>query len=618
MEHLLGGFQLPFQRRLTKMYTDTKSSYDFVKEPVQVAEDPELSSLYRKLRIQKDRLVSWGLGWSDPSQSPDIDESISKAGLSDVVGNVMSTIKDILAEAEPLWQSSQRTVERRGSEKPTDSKTSLVSWDRARFEDLIKDLTSSIDILCDLSMARQSSRLAHSAKQLDSSTSFSAKVAKAEQARQFESTRMKAPQQIDPSTIISYSEFSSGTFFPLSSITFPVGDDETRQIVFMRRQSSSTNPWKLDGPPPIVPMILEFAGYDSIYANTGITPSMDRFEKLFSGLQLGQDAATRPEYGTLNLVGYYEDATKAHFGLLYEMPNRFDLLSPNEYAPYASPYISTLSSALSSAALEPALEVRYRLAFNVATTVSDLHAKGIIHGNLSANTVTFFDKLPHPSQKKDGISLGSLRLPFLTSFDLFPDNHGDDLNESSGVYKHPLDPKRTPYTKITNDSRSLDLYSLGLILLEIGLWRKVSDSFPPRLPNGQFDFPPVYRHLASRCGSAYMKAVRACICAVDTELENIGTADAILRIIYDGVTSALERCCAIDDGIEDERYGVTSSVQRRRDSDDGNYQEATLQVKKTLLSPVLIVALLIHLVGNNNHKTSNKVDFVTTPIFAPK
>ena len=143
MESLLGGFQLPLQRRLTKMYTDTKSSYDFVKDPVQAAEIPELSSLYRKLRIQKDRLISWGLGWSDPTESPDIDESLSKAGLSDVVGSVMSTIKDILAEAEPLWQSSKRVSEPpRGSEKSGDQKLSLVVWDRSRFEDLVRDLTS--------------------------------------------------------------------------------------------------------------------------------------------------------------------------------------------------------------------------------------------------------------------------------------------------------------------------------------------------------------------------------------------------------------------------------------------------------------------------------------------
>ena len=103
---------MPFQRRLSRLYNDTKKSSDFVKEPVQNAEDPDIKALHRKLRIQKDRLVSWGMEWADPSQSAEvlIDSSLSKAGLSEVVGSIMSTIKDILAEAEPLWNSSRKLV----------------------------------------------------------------------------------------------------------------------------------------------------------------------------------------------------------------------------------------------------------------------------------------------------------------------------------------------------------------------------------------------------------------------------------------------------------------------------------------------------------------------------
>ncbi len=94
-----GGFQLPFQRRLSRLYNDTKKSSDFVKESAPSLDDPDIKALHRKLRIQKDRLVSWGLEWSDPNQAAEIDESLSKAGLSDLVGSIMATIKDILAEA---------------------------------------------------------------------------------------------------------------------------------------------------------------------------------------------------------------------------------------------------------------------------------------------------------------------------------------------------------------------------------------------------------------------------------------------------------------------------------------------------------------------------------------
>src|SRR3569833_3463999 len=126
----MGGFQLPFQRRLSRLYNDTKKSTDFFKEPVQNAEDPEIKALHRKLRIQKDRLVSWGLEWSDPSQSAEvlIDSSLSKAGLSEVVGSIMSTIKDILAEAEPLWLSSKRLVGEKVPEKSSgDRKLPIVA-----------------------------------------------------------------------------------------------------------------------------------------------------------------------------------------------------------------------------------------------------------------------------------------------------------------------------------------------------------------------------------------------------------------------------------------------------------------------------------------------------------
>ena len=56
----LGGFQLPFQKRLSRLYSDTKKSSDFVQEPVQTTEDPEIKALHRKLRIQKDRPSSRG------------------------------------------------------------------------------------------------------------------------------------------------------------------------------------------------------------------------------------------------------------------------------------------------------------------------------------------------------------------------------------------------------------------------------------------------------------------------------------------------------------------------------------------------------------------------------
>ncbi|KOS21783.1 hypothetical protein ESCO_001547 [Escovopsis weberi] len=224
----VGGFQLPFQRQLSRLYNDTKKSSDFVKEPVQHEDDPEIKALYRKLRIQKDRFVSWGLEWSDPSQSAEIDESLSKAGLSEVVGSIMSTIKDTLAEAEPLWLSSKRVVE--GKRPSPDSKAPLVQWDKDRFKDLVRDLTASIDTLYDLSRTRASGIAART------SPKAAPKSASGEGDFQyFESTRMQTPQQIDPKTLTH-----------LRSVQDTSNSPAPREVVYMGKAAYSDLPESTD------------------------------------------------------------------------------------------------------------------------------------------------------------------------------------------------------------------------------------------------------------------------------------------------------------------------------------------------------------------------------------
>jgi hypothetical protein len=542
MESLF-SLPLPFQRRLTKMYTDTKSSYDFVKEPVQSAEDPELMLLHRKLRIQKDRLVSWGLEWSDPTQSPDIDESINKAGLSELVGSVMSTIKEILAEAEPLWQSSKRSSDEKMtvSEKSIDRKMSLITWDKSRFEDLVRDLTMSIDTLYDLSRTRQSARKASVLKTSESSSSLHAKSPVLEE-RQFESTRMQTPQQIDPASIIWPRDLKCMQPGMLSPAKAP------RQIVFMRRPTSLPDARKTGQSLPPVPVLLEHTPYDPIYSITGITPSMTRFEKLFAALSQAYISSDRLLSGLLRLIGYFEEAEHSRFCLLYALPTHFgpvDIESPR------MPTISMLSDLLCSHSYEPSLEVKYRLAYNVANAVFDLHSKGVVHGNVVSSNILFIE---HQSQSRSRIDLTqvNMRQSFLTSFDLFSDNATDTSEPAElSLYRHPLDPRITRYTRLTSDSKSLDLYGLAMLLLEIGLWTTIGEIFPhvPAIPENPAG---VFKQLASRCGSLYMKAVQACWNAPEDELSQRARPDVMHQKVLWKVSKALDACCAIDEASDDE------------------------------------------------------------------
>jgi hypothetical protein len=530
------------------MYTDTKSSYDFVKEPINTPqEDPELLMLHRKLRIQKDRLVTWGMEWSDGEQvtSPDIDESINKAGLSELVGSVMGTIKEVLAEAEPLWAASRRIGAGGGDigEKGEKSKSALIVWDKSRFQDLIRDLTMSIDTLYDLSRTRQSARKLTETRQEEESLKAVQKMVMEE--RQFESSRMQTPQQVDPKSII----------WPRDMKTMPSGilppAKSNRQIVFMRRPTTSLQDSRKIGTGgqsfPAVPVLLEYAPYNPIYSITGITPSLTRFERLFAALSQSYISTGRNLVGLLGLIGYFEEPEHSRFCLLYALPTHFgpiDIESPR------MPSIYILSDILHSQNYEPSLEVKYRLAHNVASAVFDLHSKGVVHGNVVASNILFIE---HQPQNRLDLSQVNMRQSYLTSCDLFSDKITDNSDSSPdplSIYRHPLDPRITKYTRLTSESKALDLYSLAMLLLEIGLWTSLHEIFPmatsvPENPAA------VFKKLAARCGSLYVKAVRACWGAPNDELSQRARPDVMHQKLFFKVSKALETCCAIDESSDE-------------------------------------------------------------------
>lgn len=520
-----GGFQLPFQRRLSSLYNDTKKSSDFVKEPVQGGEDPETKGLHRKLRIQKDRLVTWGLEWSDPNQSAEIDESLSRAGLSEVVGSIMSTIKDILAEAEPLWLSSKRVVE--GARTSPDTKPPLIQWDKRRFEDLINDLTASIDTLYDLSRTRA----AGPAHQLQSKAAY--KTSSSEDFRPFESTRMQTPQQIDPATLTRLKPADGSS------------DDATspRTVVFMSKTAYSElahgrtrEPWG--------PLLLEYATFDSIYSTTGIMPPMARFEKLSAGLQQQSQRAPGTWTGLPRLLGYFEDMENSRLGLVYHFPPSFNAVSIERLSQSARYNLPTLSHLLTMPNSEPPLEAKFRLAYNLTNTVFDMHARGITHGRLVDTNIVFCD-----SKHGDGGSqsvAADVRRPLVSSFDLFPDSS----EIGAETWRHPMDPRSSSASPLgsATDERILELYALAVLLMSVGLWTD-ADKLSLENPSTAFSEPALQR-LSVKCGSLYMKAVQSCWEAVQNEIAGHTTGEALLSEVQMKVSRFLETCCILD-GVSD-------------------------------------------------------------------
>jgi hypothetical protein len=548
------GFQLPFQRRLSRLYNDTKKSSDFVQEPVQSADDPEIKALHRKLRIQKDRLVSWGIEWADPNQAAEIDESLSQAGLSDLVGSIMATIKDILAEAEPLWLASKRGS---GNDKPLekatgDRKTPILVWDKGRFEDLVKDLTASIDTLCDLSRTRSAAALSPK-----TGTGRLAKPAPSiEDLRSYGSTRIQTPQVIDSSALVSLQSMQS------YSTTESAAQPRPQEIAFMSRQAF-TELTRRPSRQPWCPLLVEYAKFDPVYSVTGIMPSMSRFEKLSAGLQTHSQRSPGAWIGLPHLLGYYEDMENSRLALVYRFPASFNPVTFENLTQNPTNSLSTLSELLSRPDFEPRLEAKFRLAHNLTNTVFDMHARGITHGNLLDSSISFCN----PTSDDSGSSTTDVdvRKPLISSFDVFAESASpDEASSSISLYRHPLDPRTTSHSPLAsgNETKTLDLYSLAMLLVSIGLWTKLENLVPdvtsPSIPES------VLEQLAIRCGTPYMKAVQACWNAVEQELIQPGTSDEISSHVQLRTSRYLEACCILD-GVSglDDRFGDISSSPPR-------------------------------------------------------
>ena len=572
-----GGFQLPFQRRLSRLYNDTKKSSDFVKEPVQSADDPEIKALHRKLRIQKDRLVSWGLEWSDPDHSAEIDESLSKAGLSDLVGSIMATIKDILAEAEPLWLASKRSPSsEKGPERATgDRKVPLIVWDKERFEDLIRDLTASIDTLCDLSRTRSEAAGTYRGSQPKSGKS----ITPTEDLHAFESTRIRAPQVINPATLTI---LNTGQADPTSSPTPP---SRPQHIVSMDKQAYSELT-RQPGRQGWSPLLLEYAQFDHIYSMTGIMPSMSRFEKLSAGLQTDSHRSPGAWIGLPLLLGYFEDMENSRLALVYQFPSAFSPVSFENFTHTPLSNIYTLSELLSRPDFEPRLEAKFRLAHNLANTVFDMHARGITHGNL-LDTAVSFCCTPDSGTVNGEVDI---RKPLISSFDIFPDSFTPDpssLNPFLSLYRHQLDPRATSQSPLASryDMKTLDLYSLAMLLVSIGLWTKLENLVPnqssPSIPES------VLEQLAVQCGTPYMRAVQACWNAVEQELSRPNESEEVLSQVQIRASRYLEACCILD-GISglDERLGEEIGNQPEA-SQLKSKSASTSRSAPTLKSPVI-------------------------------
>lgn len=553
---------------LTKLYSDTKKSA-LTSIDVYSTANEHFPAFHRKFKIQKDRLITWGLAWSDDEKGSDcnIDDAVSKAGLAETVESVLRNIKDVTGEAERIQQAAlpPHALTHTGDTVTTSLKP--AAFDQARYEDLLNDLTASIDTLYDLSLSRRA--LARGDLPSFGSTSTQ-KPSGAEKPTPIQRKPLlrKPSFASSETTLVSPPSFHRPSLSPyaglpprleISALRLPeegpppyeaVGVPSTTRLVarLIRARASESVQNALGSSAAEVPVLIEYANYDTIYRDTHVPPPLQRLEALATFLQ-----PMRAESQTnLSLLGYFEDPSQPRIGLVYDIPysiqNRLHGTADAAAQSVAPVSLLKLVQKASKTQLSngdsaiPALENRFSLALRLTEQLQQMHVRDLPHGNINSGslilTVAGGENPLRPAQ---------FQLPLWASFDLFSkcSVEGARRDINLNIYRHPDDSPQSSDRTVKADLE-YDLYGLALVLLEVGLWTPLADLHKTKYSLADFKLRIEklwIPKLAHKCGTAYMRVVQTCFRIADDPALSILTTGAI----YERLLTRLRRCCQLDE-----------------------------------------------------------------------
>lgn len=249
---------------------------------------------------------------------------------------------------------------------------------------------------------------------------------------------------------------------------------------------------------------------------------------------------SRPEeVRVLDCKGYFVDLSRRAYGVLYCFPNVKQQKSIATLETFS--LFSLLDSTMSERAVHkrPFLGQRFAIARSIAACILYFHSIDWLHERLSSHNIMFF--------KPTDISISEYNtLPYVVGL-----THSREDNEkawSNGPdedatlyqdYSHPQ------YHVLQRFHRVFDYYSVGMVLLEIGLWRTLNSivSIYPTYDREGLRNEIIERHLPElryHMGETYHDVVLDCL------TETIGTSETpdfdLTTNFQSLVVEKLERC----------------------------------------------------------------------------
>ena len=212
-------------------------------------------------------------------------------------------------------------------------------------------------------------------------------------------------------------------------------------------------------------VVVESKTYQELYGDTRIATELQEWlEQITDILQKASRAGEMDSFSVLPCAGFYQDLSAYSCGLVYEFP------SSSKGQKFLTPR-SALEETQDKLERWPSLEQRFQLAQALASSVLKFHSVSWLQKSISTFNVAFF----YPNK---GSWLKGIGRPFFLGFLYSRSNDesaftlGPTEDAHHRDYQHPdYRGKRLKYRV------EYDYYSLGLVLLEIGLWKSLGEIF---------------------------------------------------------------------------------------------------------------------------------------------
>ena len=267
---------------------------------------------------------------------------------------------------------------------------------------------------------------------------------------------------------------------------------------------------------------IDYVEWNSYYIPVGAKGSITEDEMKALILGLGRLLCAEPRPRNLQMLrckGLFHDAKRSRYGIVYELPRPLRCVDKHIDEDQLK---RRLPKDFNHLLKNPIMSLGYRfwLAKALVESVIAMHASGWLHKNIQPSSVLFFpvgSNEGEDSKAKRELDWNRMYLmgcqysrpsdttPFIPKANYMTSRANSSISET---YQHPdklQDPKR-------QFRHAYDVYSLGIVLLEIGLWESLDNSYISSDPGKRIrSLVKLSQRLVGACGNIYARCVRQCL-----------------------------------------------------------------------------------------------------------